>query len=207
MAGITINIRQDVWKLRDQLDNFGKTQMPFATARALTAVATLAKGDVLTAMPQRFDRPTPFTERGPSVAVATKSSQRAKVFIKDKQAQYLKLQETGGVGLPKKRALVIPVDIKLNAYGNMPNHALLRMKGKRGVFVGSVTLKSGHKIAGFWQRLPNHHLRLLAEFFPQAKFKPRFGYNEIVRRRVSRDINRVLKDQIDRAMRTALATR
>ena len=46
-APFSINIRHDVWKLKDTLDDLAKKQLPFATARTLTAVAVLGKGDVV----------------------------------------------------------------------------------------------------------------------------------------------------------------
>ena len=198
MAGFAVNIRHDVFKLRDQLDDFAKRQMPFATARALTTLASLAKTDVIAALPQRFDRPTPFTQRGPAITVATKSRLRATVYIKDIQAQYLALQETGGTRQPPKQALIVPVDIKLNAYGNIPKGQLAKLKGKPNIFVASV-----NGIGGFYQRLPGDKLKLLVRFTPQATYKPRFGYHALVEATVTRNRTAVLRSALTNALRTA----
>jgi hypothetical protein len=198
MAGLSVNIRSDVWKLKDQLDDLAKTQIPFATARALTTLATLAKAEVITALPQRFDRPTPFTMRGPAITVATKASQRATVYIKPIQAAYLALQETGGERTPPKTALVVPVQITLNAYGNIPKGQLARLKGKGNVFVANV-----NGIGGFWQRLPGDKLKLLVRFTPEAQYKPRFGYHLLVANVVTRNRTAVLRAALANALKSA----
>ena len=55
-----------------------------------------------------FDRPTPFTRRGVGYRPAYKNRPVARVFIKDIQARY-RTREYGGVRMPRKRALVLPV--------------------------------------------------------------------------------------------------
>ncbi|TDH58250.1 hypothetical protein E2C06_33595 [Dankookia rubra] len=56
-----------------------------------------------------------------AIKPATKRELVAEVFVKDRQAEYLALQETGGTRQPAKQALVIPgKDASLNSYGNLP---------------------------------------------------------------------------------------
>jgi hypothetical protein len=198
MASLGGFVRHELFKLADELSDLAKKQVPFAVARSLTDVARLAKGDVVAQEAAKFDRPTPFTLRGPAFAPATKANLRSKVFIKDIQAGYLALQETGGVRLPSKTALVVPAGARLNQYGNLPKGALQRLKGQRNVFIGNVD-----GIGGVWQRLPGDQLKLLIRFTPEAQYKPKFGYHAVVEARVRRDLPALLRNNLTKALRTA----
>lgn len=176
----TISITADVGKLTSALNDIQRTQIPFATALTLTAVARGAEREVTAALPSIFDRPNPFTLRAIGSTGASKHDLSASVFVKQAQSQYLTLEETGGVRTPAKTALVVPVDIRRNVYGNIPNRALARAKGRKKVFVGTI-----HGVGGFWERRPKHKLRLLAAFEKETTYKPRFGFAERVRTHVT----------------------
>jgi len=205
MAGsIQVNVRHDLARLARDLDDFGKKQVPFAAARALTQVAVGIKTDVTAAEPDRFNKPSRFTLAGLGVKTASKANLRAEVFMKPIQSGYLAWQETGGTEPPKKVAIVIPVDIRRNAAGKLPRGALQRLKSDPNVFVGQVRLPSGHEIGGFWRRLPNHRLQLLVQFTAEARYKPRFGYSEIAVTRIKLDMQPALRRMMDVAIKTAL---
>jgi hypothetical protein len=198
---ITISVRDDFLRLRDTLDDFARRQLPFALARALTETARQTAAEMTRALPSIFDRPTPFTLRAMAIKPARKENLEAWVFIKDIQARYLKLEETGGAREPEPGSpLVVPVDATLNQYGNIPRGALSRLKGtKRGqVFVG--TIKG---VTGFWQRGPFHSIRLLAALHREEQYRPRFRYAERVRASVERIFPAELSKQLERALATA----
>lgn len=196
---ITVEVRSDWLKLRDTLERYALKQMPFATANALTEVAKAVQGEITSAMPAIFDRPTPFTRSGFAIKPAHKGDLVAEVFARDIQGRYLRLEETGGEREPAKTALVIPVDIGRNQYGNIPRGALQRLKGrgKAAVFVGTVK-----GIGGFWQRGPFHSIRLLAAFEPRAQYRPRFGYHA----RTAAIVGRTFGPALGRRLAEALAT-
>lgn len=62
-------------------------EVPYATAILLTKLATVARGDIQKAMPQKFDRPTPFTVRRVSFTRASANNLRAVVGIPDSPEQ------------------------------------------------------------------------------------------------------------------------
>src|SRR5579864_8102126 len=137
---VRVSVRSDWFKLRDTLNSFERTQLPFATAKTLTQTAKLVQTSITAELPSIFDRPTPFTQRALAIKPARKTDLTAEVNLRPIQAAYLALEETGGERLPKKTALVLPTDIQLNPYGNIPRGALQRLKGrgKSQVFVGMV---------------------------------------------------------------------
>lgn len=172
---ITVSFSTEFDKLAVILGDFGKKQLPFAAALALTRTAQDTRDAITVNLPKTFDRPTPFTRQGIGITTATKETLTATIFVKDVQAEYLRLEELGGTRKPKGQALVLPGGIKLNQYGNIPNKALAKGKASGKVFVA--TIKG---IPGFWQRTQakggDKGVKLLARFQKKAEYKPRFGF-------------------------------
>jgi hypothetical protein len=193
----TINVSSNVKQVERSLNDIARKQIPFATARALTTTANLVQARITRELPTIFDRPTPFTMRAIGVTPATKTNQTAVVFVKDAQAKYLEIEETGGTRTPAGVALVLPGTIKLNMYGNMPKGALQRAKAKTNVFVGTV-----HGVSGFWMRTKGG-LKLLAEFKAKATYKPIFKFNERAEQSVKRIFPARLRLALDTALKTA----
>lgn len=180
------------------MDDFGRKQLPFAAAQALTRAAQLGRDEVVRGMPTAFDRPTPFTTRGIAIISARKSRLEASVLVKDIQAEYLRLQELGGMRKPKKRAVITPRSVKLNQYGNIPQRALARLKAKKSTFVGTV-----QGVGGFWQRDEDGGLTLLARFDGPKKVTPHPFFFPRVEAVMRRDFDRLLGDAIGHALATA----
>ncbi|QCO16271.1 hypothetical protein D3869_01475 [Azospirillum brasilense] len=143
--------------LARSLDDLARRQVPFATAKALTAVARKVQDAQRAALPSVFDRPSLFTQRSIGVKAARKADLTATVFVKDIAAQYLEPFEFGGQHhLPQSKrggTLFNPKAVPLNQYGNLPKNTLKRLSGRKDVFVGSVTFKrSGQTVSGVWKR-------------------------------------------------------
>jgi len=134
----------DMSRLAAKLDAAQKRQVPFATALALTRVAQAAREEMIrVAMPQAFDRPTPYTLRSTFVDRARKDRLYARVLLRGTRAEssYLRAQVDGGkralksyerkllsAGLLPAGFVTIPgAGAKLNAYGNIPGGRLMQM--------------------------------------------------------------------------------
>lgn len=131
------------------LSDAEKRQIPFATARALTAVARKVKDAEVHEMRDSFDRPTPWTLNSLFLKPATKAELTAYVWLKDDRATsggtpasvYLRPEIHGGARLPKKfeRALasvgLLPAGFvavpgsaaKLDQYGNMSKGQIVQI--------------------------------------------------------------------------------
>lgn len=126
----------DVLKVTKSLDAFARRQLPYAAARACTAVAQLAVQDIRTKMPSIFDNPTPFTVNAFYAKPATRTDPTAYVATRDYAAKgrpaikYLEPQILGGARVMKgfERLLsnvsggqfAVPGrGARLNGYGNM----------------------------------------------------------------------------------------
>ena len=181
------------------LSEFKRTQLPFATAKALTDVA---RYDVKPAIERQiemvFDRPTPFTRRGVGYRPAYKNAPVARVFIKDVQAGYLTWQETGGVRTPKRRAIVVPVRQRVNQYGNLPRGSVQRLLARKDTFSGRVNGQGG-----IWQRTRKGGLKLLVAYEDRAEYRPIFNFHKVAREAAELHFPRRFGAALARAIATA----
>lgn len=181
-------------------------QVAFATAVALTRTAKDAQAATKQAIPRVFDRPIPFTQRAIGITSARKNRLFAEVFAKDRQAEYLAIQEEGGVRRPRPRKPInIPVNIRTNVYGNIPRRAIKREAAKPNVFtVGR--RDRGDLPPGIYRRSRSRRRsgppKLLVAFSRVARYRPRFGF----KRRVERTVLKVFPRNFNDALRRALAT-
>lgn len=74
--------REDLERIRLWLSH-ARDQVPFAMAYTLTLMGKAGKEEMTRQLPRYFDRPTSWTKGSIYLTAATKTSQRAEVFIKD----------------------------------------------------------------------------------------------------------------------------
>ena len=116
MIGIQVDMR-GLTRMERALTLLAREQVPFATAQALNDCTRAASVAINKAMPEIFDRPTPFTERAavaPRDLAATKERLASIVTLRPVQAKYLLHEEIGGVRTPAEntrksaQALLLP---------------------------------------------------------------------------------------------------
>lgn len=149
---IRLGISSDLDKLVSKLENVRRDQLPFATAKAITATAQIAKQRLVEEMPKAFDRPTPYSLNSLFLRPATKASLSALIWLKDDAgkgtpaAKYLLPQIAGGQRRPKRferalqmRGLLPPgryalpgSAAKMDAYGNMNRGQIVQILSALG---------------------------------------------------------------------------
>jgi hypothetical protein len=153
---LRLSVKAEVEALRPKLTQKALANLPYATARALTATARRAADGERQAIRSGFQSPTPFTVNSVAVVPATKANPTAIVGVRPIAAKYLAPYEFGGAHfLNPSRAggtLLNPKDVALNAYGNLPARTLARLRARRDVFIGEVMTKSG-PVDGVWRRV------------------------------------------------------
>ncbi len=174
-----------------------KRHVPFAMSLALNATGHDVKTNTEKSLSKRLDRPTRFTQRGLAIRRSSKRNLVVSVFFKDIQSEYLRLQETGGRRTPAKRAIVVPVNQRLNRYGNMPRHALKRILARSDTFEGTI-----NGVPGIWQRprRKNGKLKLLIAYEDHADYQPRLRFEQsalkTTRARMPINFKRAMKQAI-----------
>ncbi|MEZ7137217.1 hypothetical protein [Komagataeibacter sp. SM21] len=144
------SITLDTSRIQRDLSDMQK-QIPYATSTAVNSLAFDAMRLENSAMSEIFDHPRPFTTRATQVDKATKSDPTAVISLRDQQAKYLTPYETGGdhwVGARDGTGdLLVPVDGRTDAYGQIPRGLIKRLLARPDVFAGTV-----RGIRGIWQR-------------------------------------------------------
>jgi len=180
----------------------------FGLARGLTQTAKAASAQVNRTMGQRFDRPLPFTQRASGFTPASRDTLTAWVFIKDIQARYLAIEETGGTRRPMRGSPInLPVAQRTNVYGNIPRGAIGRAKAKPDTFTAS---SGGRLPPGLYRRVRTGRgrarraaLKLLVAFQRLARYRPRLRFRPTVAGVVETTGRELVAKSIADAIRTA----
>ncbi|SDH05679.1 MULTISPECIES: hypothetical protein [unclassified Duganella] len=150
-----VSIRSNLREMQRGLDTFARKQLPFASARALTAIGRRVQEGEQGGMRSLFDKPTPFTVKSVGVKAARKNDLVATVYVRDIAASYLEPYEFGGNHklIGAGRTWLNPKNgMQLNQYGNLSRSKLSQLRGRPDVFIGKVKTKGGQVIDGVWQR-------------------------------------------------------
>lgn len=178
-----LDFSADFKQLDRALSDVMQRQLPFAMMLSLNDTAEEVKAAEERELDKTFDRPTPFTKRGVYVKRASKSTLTATVGMKPVQAGYLRLQASGGIRLPKRRALVIGAGLRRNKYGNLPKGAVKRAEAKGNTFVARKRGAGAHLAPGLYQRGKGARgrgkIKLLVAFEPRAQYKKRLEFQPV----------------------------
>lgn len=144
---LVFSVRNEVEQKLRSFDQRVRSQVPFATAKALTRTAYAVRDAERAEVAAVFDRPTPWTLNSMVVKAATKVSQQAAVTFKDPRAKgtpyerALAHQITGGTrewkrfelalrrigALPDGMAAVPGQTATMDSYGNMSRGQIVQI--------------------------------------------------------------------------------
>lgn len=191
-------LRRDIDRVIKGLNAIQKKQVPFAISVALNKVATDAQRRAQRRARTDLDRPTPFTLRGIRVERSSKTNLTAAVYIQEIQSDYLRFQISGGQRKPKRRAVVIPVSLRRNKYGNIPRGKIKALLNRDDVFVVRDSSK-----AGIYQRSKTGKLKMLIAFAKGATYERRWPFDEIVINEAKTRIVPATRQALQMALATA----
>jgi hypothetical protein len=198
-------------------------QIPFAAATAINDLAFQVQRAENVGMTETFAHPRPFTARSVQVNRATKASQIATVFVRPEVAKYLQPYETGGLHVLPGVGLLKPVDIRLDAYGQLPKSTMAILRSRSDIYIGPIITKAGGTIIGVWQRLavtrsgrarrhrlsggltydPTHGaLKLLIRLGHPVEVKKMLGFHTRAVALIAARVVAAFKSAIDRAIAT-----
>lgn len=205
-----ISVRAEIKAITKSLSALAYKQMPYAQARALTAIAKNVKVAEKKELLATFPTATPFTQNGIGSTTARKGVDVATVYMRDITANYIRPYIKGGVHyLGAKKCLLTPIAQAKNQYGNLPRSTLARLKAKKNVFIGAVTYKaSGKTINGVWQRPINKRgqagpLVLLIKFSAPEPVKEHFDWYGVAQSTVAKTFKREMGAALARAVASA----
>lgn len=168
------------------LDEANEKLITRAASDALTTTAFDIQKETKNTMARVFDKPNPFTLSAFNVSKASfkKRPIESEVFVNDKQGRdrtpYLIFQIFGGVRGPgdyasTKIGPLLPINVKLNKFGNFPQGPKRYLGGSRRRRREFAGIPRGHPQApfGIYKRLGKDGragLRLLAVFRDKARY-------------------------------------
>jgi len=220
-----ISVHANVKEISRSLSRLAHSQINFATALALTALAKEVQADEIRNIGRTFKKPKPFTQKSVGMQGARKDTLQAKVFVRPIAARYLEPYEKGGSHVLAGRALINPKNIKLDSYGQLPRKALARLKARKDIFIGPVKTKSG-VINGVWQRAYRRpkgsergrsrqggevrrganttgRLKLLVRFGDALAVNKRLNYRSHARALIDRRFNALFSEAVGKALASA----
>jgi hypothetical protein len=184
--------------LKDKFKRLERKQMPFAASKALNETAKDIVKAEQDALDKHIDRPTPFTKKAFVIKFASKRRLIAHVRVKRIQEEYLKWQVYGGTRPAKNTAIPVPVNIRLNKYGNISRGGISKALAKSKVFSGIPQGKT-QKQAGIYQVMGgkrSRRLRLLAAYEKKAEYRKRFPFYDVA----EDTTRRVFKRNLDKSV-------
>lgn len=193
-----LSVTDNIDDFERSLTHFERQQLPFAVSFAINETLADVKREEERLLPVRLDRPTAFTQRGLAIKRATKRRLVGQVGFKPIQSEYLQKVEEGGIRKPKKKAILVPVNQRVNKYGNLPKGVIRRLLARPNVFSGNVK-----GVAGIWQRMKGGRLKLLVAYERQASYRPQLHFQSDAQVTARRHFPTNMRDAMARAIRTA----
>ena len=186
-----ISIKDNIKEVTKGMSSMQKKQIPFATMLALNDTAFALHKTYKAQTKQKFNDPTPFTQKGFKVQKARKTHLEAVVFVTEKREDYMKLQVDGGTRHPKNTAIIVPSsknssDLSKYKSGNLTKGAVNKIKGQRDkYFFGKPKGNQGSE--GIWERYgrtstgstSGAKIRQVAKLTKQAKYRALFPFDNI----------------------------
>jgi len=196
---MNINVKSDIDKLKKKLTNIQHKQIPFAASQAINDTAVDAQKALKVQAPKKLDRPTRSTINSFRVKRSTKRNLTGEVFILPWAWAYLKYQIEGGTRRASGQGTGVPVNARLNKFGNIP----ARKKGlvkKKSQFIATI-----RGIAGVWERTGRggKTLKLVTAFEKSVQYSKRFAFKKIVGGVVKNKFNKHMNRRLQSALATA----
>ena len=193
---MNINIRGNVDKTLRDMRNIAKSQVPYATSKAINEIAKMCEKEILKQINQNINNPTAFTKKAVFVSYSNKNQSpiRATVGIKDKQAEYLIFVEEGGISVATGKAKPVPTSSSKNRFGNLPK-SKTKAIGNGKVFSGKPSGRPG----GIYQRMGTKRkpkLKMIASWQHSTRHTPRTRFAVRVMLIVKRNVEKVLRKQM-----------
>ena len=208
-----ISVVAETKKLTKHLNRIQKKQIPFATSKALNAVAFDARSFIQKSLPRKLDRPTKGIISSVQVEKSKKKNLVAIVGFaglgfkstkwKESPAKIMRRQIEGGTRSAKSKAIPVPIvrNIKLNKFGNLPRTKIKTLLGKPDKYFSG---KPKGRDAGVYERIKTKNKRGLKMLVNYEKTTQYQGGRFPLRKIVEAAIRSKYRKRFDAALKFAL---
>lgn len=206
VSGMTMNMESNLSAFTKAMDVFGKDQLPFATAGALTATAFIVRNTVVhDEYPRAFNvRNKGLAGRAFRVEKAKKKRLRARVYDSLKK-DFLSMQESGGTKRPSGNTIAVPTDnIRLTGRGvNKGRRPRALLSGGKKAF--RQKSRSGQDVIMERRTKKRYPLRVLYVMEPDVKIQPRFAFYTVAKQSAQGAFNKKLPEFLAKARKSAFS--
>ena len=205
-GGMSMNMESNLSAFTKALDAFGKNQLPFATAGALTATAFIVRNTVVNdEYPRAFNvRNKGLPRRAFRVDKANKRHLEARVYD-SLNKDFLSLQESGGVKTPQGNSIAVPTDnIRLTGRGvNKGRRPRALLSGGKKAFRQKA--RSGQDVILERRTKKRYPLRVLYVMEPNVKIKPKFAFYTVAKQSAQGAFDKKLPEFLAKARKSAFS--
>jgi len=196
---VNISIQSNIDDVIRSMNSIARKQIPFAASQAINDTTLDAQKALKVQASAKLDRPTKSTVNSFRVKRSNKRHLVGEVFILPWAYDYLKYQIEGGTRTASGKGTGVPVNARLNKFGNIPG----RRKGlvkKKNQFIA--TIKG---ISGVWERSGRRGraLKLVTAFEKSVEYKARFPFQKIVAGVVKNRFNKHMHKRLRSALESA----
>jgi hypothetical protein len=208
-----ISIKVDTSEVEKALAE-AERQIPFAIAATLNNIAFGLRTVENAGISATFKHPRPFTQSASAVDKASKGNLTATVRVKDAQTRYLAPYEFGGLHNLPGQALLIPVDAKVDQYGQLPKGSVAKLFSSPGAFTKTIdgvsalwqakppTEAAKRKAAKKGVRTPRPKLKLLLEFGKNRPVQEHLNFEKRAESYVAQRLAPAMAEAISRTLAT-----
>ena len=195
-----LNIKGDIKAAEKALGTL-KKQVPFAASVAINNTTRDVQKVEHAAAKRELDEPRTSTIKGIRYQASNKRNLTGAVFVVSHVDKFLRYQIHGGIRRPRASAEALPVNVRLNRYGNIIGRRqgkLRKLEARQDTYRAVIG-----GVYGLWQRTKKQGIRLLVAYEQRITYRPRFRFYEHAERTVNRRWRRHFETAIQYAIRTA----
>ena len=194
-----ISIKSSVDDVVRSMNDLARKQIPFAASQAINDTALDAQKAVKVQAVKKLDRPTRSTVNSFRVKRSTKRNLAGEVFVLPWAWAYLRYQIDGGTRRASGAGTGVPVNARLNKFGNIPG----RKKGlikKKKQYIATI-----RGISGVWERTGRggKTIKLITVFKKTVNYSKRFAFRKVVVGVVKNKFNKHMSRRLQFALSTA----
>lgn len=189
---MNVNLEANFKEFSKHLRDFQRVHLPSIYRNVLTGIAYEAQRELKRNLSSQVHMPTPYTKKGIQVEKAEKDTLESKVGFVSKAfgkpprgasvlpAEYMSLLNTGGVRLPKKKMIAVPVlkNYKPNKFGNIKRDDISKFLGNDKKYFSNSS--------GIWKRMGpkgRKNIAMMIAWEPKTKYSKTYEFGQVIKKK------------------------
>ena len=189
---MNVNLEANFKEFSKYTRDFQRVHLPSIYRNVLTGIAYEAQRELKRNLSSQVHMPTPYTKKGIQVEKAEKDTLESKVGFVSKAfgkpprgasvlpAEYMSLLNTGGIRLPKKKMIAVPVlkNYKPNKFGNIKRDDISKFLGNDKKYFSNSS--------GIWKRMGpkgRKKIAMMIAWEPKTKYSKTYEFGQVIKKK------------------------